>query len=250
VTFITPSGQWAGGLPSQLHIRRAKVYMTLCWLKKNNTVYADITISQEMLKLLPKDDVPVEILWNVHQSNDIEVVIWEHEGYVPIEVDDKGDDDDKVPSHHGHGKEQKMWVNASDKTPSWSKEGPAMILTSNAIVNVEGNNIPKSELMVNVFLNGAHLLEDHEGEHYSYWRGNDYVNEYARQRLGSNKRYKGSSQDSNHLLGCYPTLFPYGKGGFEVARTVDVSYEKHIKWSLTYHETLTALLSERIWWNM
>jgi len=36
----------------------------------------------------------------------------------------------------------------------------------------------------------------------------------------------------NHLLGCFPTLFPYGLGGFEVARTIDVPYEAHIRWAI------------------
>ena len=88
--------------------------------------------------------------------------------------------------------------------------------------------------MANALLNSAH--SDDTTEHYSYCRGSKYINEYPRTRPGTNKRYEGPMEDPNHLLGCYLTLFPYGKGAFEIKRPVNVCYEKHIKWALTYHD--------------
>jgi len=88
--------------------------------------------------------------------------------------------------------------------------------------------------MANAFWNSAH--SDNPIEHYSYRRGGKYINEYARTRPDNEHRYEGPTNNPNHLLGCYPTLFPYGKGGFEVERPIDVCYEKHIKWALTYHD--------------
>jgi len=88
VTFITPSGQRMKTLPSELCVRRAKVYEALCWLKKNNPVYADIIISNERLHHLLEDDIPMQIVYNVRESNDIDAVIREHEGYVPVDVAD------------------------------------------------------------------------------------------------------------------------------------------------------------------
>ena len=42
---------------------------------------------------------------------------------------------------------------------------------------------------------------------------------------------------SSHILGLYPTLFPYGRGGVENKnRPVYVSYSKHIKYFLSYHD--------------
>ena len=86
VTFITPSGQHMKGLPSHLRVRRIKVYEALCWLKKNNPLYANITISGERLHLLPEDGIPTEISQNVRESNDVNAVIREHEGYVPVDT--------------------------------------------------------------------------------------------------------------------------------------------------------------------
>ncbi|KAJ7913813.1 hypothetical protein B0H13DRAFT_1528801, partial [Mycena leptocephala] len=34
----------------------------------------------------------------------------------------------------------------------------------------------------------------------------------------------------------FPTLFPYGKGGFETAREQEVAYEAHARWALCYSD--------------
>ena len=40
----------------------------------------------------------------------------------------------------------------------------------------------------------------------------------------------------NHLLGSFPCLFPYGLGGFKVARRYNVSYDMHARWALHYED--------------
>ena len=64
-------------------------------------------------------------------------------------------------------------------------------------------------------------------------RSSDFVNEYPR-RDATGHLSDGSSDNPNHLLGCFPCLFPYGLGGFEVNRPLPVSYEAHARWSLQY----------------
>ncbi|KAF8124057.1 hypothetical protein EV363DRAFT_1119959, partial [Boletus edulis] len=44
----------------------------------------------------------------------------------------------------------------------------------------------------------------------------------------------GDEDDPNHLLGCFPCLFPYGLGGFEVERRRKLSYAEHVRWALRY----------------
>jgi hypothetical protein len=72
-------------------------------------------------------------------------------------------------------------------------------------------------------------------ERYAYKRGGRYVNEYARAREDGSP-YEGDPENPNHLLGSFPTLFPYGEGGLETNRPVKVGYEKHIRWALSYHD--------------
>ncbi|KAF8441076.1 hypothetical protein L210DRAFT_3363751, partial [Boletus edulis BED1] len=44
----------------------------------------------------------------------------------------------------------------------------------------------------------------------------------------------GNEDDSNHLLGAFPCLFPYGYRGFEVDRPRKLSYAEHVRWALCY----------------
>jgi hypothetical protein len=67
-------------------------------------------------------------------------------------------------------------------------------------------------------------------------RGSAFVNEYARVDPSTGQRNDGGPSDANHLLGSFPTLFPFGLGGFETQRTVDVPYEAHVRWALQYED--------------
>ncbi|SJL05242.1 uncharacterized protein ARMOST_08608 [Armillaria ostoyae] len=44
----------------------------------------------------------------------------------------------------------------------------------------------------------------------------------------------GGPSNPNHLLGAFPVLFPFGIGGFETSRHVNVPYEVHARWVLMY----------------
>ena len=64
-------------------------------------------------------------------------------------------------------------------------------------------------------------------EDYSIRRGSAFVNEYARTDTVTGLRNDGGPSNPNHLMGCFPTLFPYGKGGYEIDRPINVPYETH-----------------------
>jgi hypothetical protein len=67
-------------------------------------------------------------------------------------------------------------------------------------------------------------------------RGSAFVNEYARVDSLTGQRNDGGPGDPNHLLGTFPTLFPFGMGGFEVDRRINVPYETHVRWALRYED--------------
>jgi hypothetical protein len=91
VTFVTPSGKREFCFPKTLYARRHKIREALQWLKANNPLYKDIVISEERLQSIPEDDVPEEIWSTAKHSTDIESVIREHEGYVPLDVTEEND---------------------------------------------------------------------------------------------------------------------------------------------------------------
>jgi Domain of unknown function (DUF6570) len=88
VTFIGLGHVPRNWLKSTFRVRRSAVFQALQWLQANNTMYRDITISEELLQLLPVDAVPDVILANFHQEEDAGVVEMERASYVP------GNDDD------------------------------------------------------------------------------------------------------------------------------------------------------------
>lgn len=104
-------------------------------------------------------------------------------------------------------------------------------IQSTGVVDVEGHDISSSDLMSHAFGN---LTKEQQNEDYVIKRGSAFVNEYARKDTVTGLRNDGGPSNPNHLLGCFPTLFPFGKGGFETDRPVDVPYENHARWSMLY----------------
>ena len=96
---------------------------------------------------------------------------------------------------------------------------------------MEGNDISATEIMAHALANS---VVETTPEDYSIRRGSAFVNEYARTDPISGLRNDGGPSNPNHLLGCFPALFPYGKGGFETDQPIDVPYEVHAQWSMLY----------------
>ncbi len=71
---------------------------------------------------------------------------------------------------------------------------------------------------------------------YFIRRGSVFTNEYARINQESGEWTDGGPGNSNHLLGAFPWLFPYGLGGFEVVRSQNIPYEVHSRWALQYSD--------------
>ena len=101
------------------------------------------------------------------------------------------------------------------------------------VVDVDGVEVTDTELMAHALANCSQAIRE---EDYMIRRGSAFVNEYARVDPLTGQRNDGGPGDANHLLGTFPTLFPYGLGGFEIERHVNVPYETHVRWALCYHD--------------
>lgn len=166
-------------------------------------------------------------------STDIESVIREHEGYVPS--NDLQEEEAVTSSCESNG----MHYLSSDQAYiTKTSTGPSIIpLNVHRVVDIEGVGISERELMGHAFINSITDASNSQAdftERYAYQRGSRFVNEYGRTDADG-APYEGDPDNPNHLLGCFPTLFPYGRGGFETNRPVKVVYERHIKWALCSH---------------
>jgi len=104
-------------------------------------------------------------------------------------------------------------------------------LQSMGVVDIDGSDLSSTEIMAHALANSAMGLMSDD---YSIRRGSAFVNEYARTDAATGLRNDGGPSNPNHLLGSFPTLFPYGMGGFETTRPINVPYETHAKWSMLY----------------
>ncbi len=105
----------------------------------------------------------------------------------------------------------------STQTPDFEykltvRSDAGIIIQSTGVVNVEGCNISLMEIMAHALANST---REHHPEDYTIRRGSAFINEYARMDTVTGLRNDSGPSNPNHLMECFPTLFPYGKGGFK-----------------------------------
>ncbi|KAF7313012.1 ATP-dependent DNA helicase [Mycena kentingensis (nom. inval.)] len=252
VTFVGRKLRPLYGLKRILQVRRQRVVDALRWLKVNNPLYAEYHIDETRVANIPEDDVPEEISMNIRYSDDTDAVEREHSGYVPENVTSVGDDigeegeglEFNVEGRHKLCGEPlaeatQIWIQMSattTKDPTDASDEPIIPLRAHGVVDVGADAVTD----VDLFGHGTDNLipafaPPEEQEWYRVRKGDAFVNEYA--RLDKNgERFDGGPGNPNLLLGAFPTLFPYGKGGIEVNRDRVVSFEAHMRWALQYDD--------------
>jgi hypothetical protein len=83
ITFVGPKNLPDRGLPDMFKVRRLRVQRALEWLKANNPLFANITISASRLAALPEDGMPYELQATTKFSSDTTTLYAEQDGYVP-----------------------------------------------------------------------------------------------------------------------------------------------------------------------
>jgi hypothetical protein len=81
------------------------------------------------------------------------------------------------------------------------------------IIDISGGNITDNDLLAHALSNASESLTT---DNFLIRRSSAFINEYARLDEAGLHTDSGPS-NPNHLLGSFPTLFLYGKGGFKVA---------------------------------
>ncbi|KAF8262739.1 hypothetical protein EI94DRAFT_1600947, partial [Lactarius quietus] len=97
ITFIGPNNLPQKTMPGFLCVNRNRVSMALRWLKANNTLYHNISISSSRLDKLPANGIPEELLAITrHSSNEI-LLSEENDNYVPEHATDSENDGTSSP---------------------------------------------------------------------------------------------------------------------------------------------------------
>ncbi|KAF7305862.1 ATP-dependent DNA helicase [Mycena chlorophos] len=245
VTFVGAKNLPLLLLPEMFDVRRQRVLDALTWLKANNDVYRHIEISRERLEALPEAGVPDSIRLNAHYAEDASILDREHSGYVPVDLgDDSTSEDERIDEAEERADQSAPEVlppqaNATENLngPEWEEFDPVVIpLQAHGTIDVSGETITDSELFAHAAQNLLVSSTPSGQREFLVRRGNSFVSEYPRTRNGdpNGERFAGEPGDANHMLGAFPTLFPYGRGGIEVDRDITVSYRDHVRWALEY----------------
>ena len=92
---------------------------------------------------------------------------------------------------------------------------PAVIsLWSLGVIDVRATHVGDNEVLVHALVNTS--ISELEGG-YAIRRSSALVNKYPRTD-DTGHRTDGGVEHPNHMLGAFPTLWPYGKGGLETER--------------------------------
>ncbi|KAK0436979.1 uncharacterized protein EV420DRAFT_1487302 [Desarmillaria tabescens] len=143
ITFVMPRGFKMRELPKMFHVRREIVRHVLLWLKENNPLYSDIIVSDDALVELPADGVLEEILSNVCTSNDMAGLAVEQDSYIPDQ--DSWDFFAQEPSFAP--------ISGAGTGPEPFTEPDTFLLHANGIIDVNGNDITDTDIMVHALAN-------------------------------------------------------------------------------------------------
>ncbi|KAJ3912479.1 hypothetical protein F5877DRAFT_84764 [Lentinula edodes] len=220
VTFIGPNNIPLKFLPAYLHVRRNRVRDGLHWLIAKNPLYLGQMISENNLSCLPDDCIPQEITDNMKWVDDVAVLDKENGGYVPNqeeneEILEEAESEDifRPDNYHCSDSEADAGEEGIPGGDDYGRVEQAP-LQALGVVDVDGSSIPKSDLF-------AHVMRNTSGHAENYLvKPGGFVNTYGKKDKEGQLTW-GTVENPNHLLGCFPHLFPYGEGGFETERPAE-----------------------------
>nr|GAT45226.1 predicted protein [Mycena chlorophos] len=233
-------------LSKEFEVRRHRVRDALLWLKANNPLYADVDICEECLNALPEAGVPAEIELNVRYTADESVVLREHAGYVPPEVNDDEEseiDESEERQPAAEAQDESQFDHLGPASPKQPNDDPVdydpavFALQPHGTIDVAADSVSDTQL----FSAAVDNMLPPPIRRYKVRPGSQFVSEYPRTINNDDidrpeQRTTGGPGNANHLLGCFPVLFPYGAGGVEVDRVSAIPYEQHIRWALQYDD--------------
>ncbi|CAK5270204.1 unnamed protein product [Mycena citricolor] len=229
VTYIGVGKLPKNWLLSTFRVRRQVVHEALRWLKRNNPkYYGHIEIDNERLAALPEDDVPLEISSLLRQSDDVAAVVQESDTYVrEHHVDEQAE---TLEAHELDGWRDDGAGRSDDEDDDG---GPDVIpLTVTGTIDTDLSSMSTNEMMQwglsNMWNSGQ------EGV-YAVRHGSKPVSDFGRPPRDGGPEPADPNRP-NFFERAFPCLFPYGVGGLEADRPVDVTFAEHVKWSLQYHD--------------
>ncbi|KZO91840.1 hypothetical protein CALVIDRAFT_530540 [Calocera viscosa TUFC12733] len=192
-------------LKKTFSVRRIIVWQALHWLKKNNRYYRDIDMDDNMfesrIQALPEDDIPVEILANIR----------EEDRSIGADIEDD--------TYNPEREEEAQGTNMSSVVP----------IRTIGVEDMDLTGASNHEILMYAL---ANLGDEHKEGGYTVRHGCEPVNDFGRPRDGERR----DPETKNPMAAAFVTLFPFGEGGIEDERDVEVTFKEHARWTLRYSD--------------
>ena len=185
-------------LQNVLQVRRKKVMDALRWLKEHHKQYSNIKINQKRIRKLPKRGIPPSIWQTILHSDDTGVEKSSQSGYVNENIE-----------------------NVIRDAEMNNEDDGDIVMGSSGVIDVDVSSLTslqESTATARHLIENTRNAEDHE-EITLIPHGPDPVCEYRNPEMWT---------------GGYPWLFPYGTGGPEEDRKVNLSFHKWMKYVLNH----------------
>ena len=215
VIFIGMSPLKKASLKTAFRVRKAKIWAFLNWLKNNNKLYASVKLNEESMNLYPDDGalpgIETRVLQNTANSESTfaeeTAGLDEHPLLGAIQVDATGEG-----------------VRRDDNEIH-------VELEHTGVIDPDGSAIPARTLQASAFAKLAKVAATNELADLYISNGKDAIREY---------------NNTNLLPGMFPTLYPYGIGGFEdSSRNRAISFEDQASYCLDLGDR--SLRKHRTW---
>ncbi|KIO00529.1 hypothetical protein M404DRAFT_29447 [Pisolithus tinctorius Marx 270] len=203
-------------LSHTFRVRREAVHEALQWLKENNPLYQDITISEQHLKTLPDDEIPVEIEALIQCEDDAAITLQERDGYVQDAIQDEihkfvielvNDDDDPdevVEDTDGD-------LQCSDRDNLTNDEEPDVIpLHTLSVTDSDLSRVSSSELMSHALTNLMDVTQE-----------GGYVVQHSLKPIGDFGKDAMGRGMPNPLAAAFP---------------LNASLREHARWAMQYYD--------------
>ena len=203
VVFLGPRPIKPEQLGPIFRVRKHKIWAFLLWLVNHNRLYADIVLDRDILELYPNDGPLPDVSKRVIHDDESDPNKIFHE---------------ETAGFHSH---PASLLHESDELQSQhtnnTNESGVFMIEKMGVSDPECDKLSGRTFVASALKNLCKSSSQDKPDLIMY-RGSDAINEY---------------NNPNLIPGCFPTLFPFGIGGFEIKeRSVPLSFQQQAAYYL------------------
>lgn len=206
-------------LKSTFRVRRRNMCEALLWLKENNSLYGDICIDEERLRMLPEDGIPEEVLSLIRQEVEGELAEQEEASYVSVPRGQDYHDERSSKSSFSEFLFKKEGTNillidngdVEDSEGRQGEHGEVIPLQFVGVEDVDLNQLSSNELLLHALAN----LRSSDSEEGGYAVRHGRVPIFNLPIVSQDCQSTTFNNDFDVFAAAFPVLWLYGEGRWD-----------------------------------